>query len=161
MLFSIVTPLTKASLTFFITACRSTDLNFKIGEFLHSIGKWSMADVFVAAILLALYALKFQQATKSIPCLGLYYFIGYCLLSLATTTLVVHSGLVAGNEKKSRNRLGFGAVLGLLAGLISFIAASSLYTYEQYTANTKEKVEAHSSPQKLNNADLVLPGHKK
>ena len=46
MLFSVVTPLTKATLTFFITASRSKELNLKLGTFLHAIGKWSMADVF-------------------------------------------------------------------------------------------------------------------
>src|SRR5262249_49220218 len=90
LLFSILTPLTKASLTFFVTASHSKTLNFKIGELLHAIGKWSMADVFVAGVILSLYALKAQEATKSIPCLGLYYFIGYCLLSMTTTELLVH-----------------------------------------------------------------------
>jgi uncharacterized paraquat-inducible protein A len=71
LLFSIITPLTKASLTFLATASHSKTLNFKISEFLHSIGKWSMADVFVAGVLLSLFALKAQEATKSIPCLGL------------------------------------------------------------------------------------------
>jgi paraquat-inducible protein A len=159
-LFSIVTPLTKASLTFFVTASKSKDLNFKIGQFLHTIGKWSMADVFVAAILLALYALKFQEATKSIPCLGLYYFIGYCLLSLTTTEIMVGSGVVAGNEKKSKARLELGAILGLIAAVFCVIAALSLYTYQQYTENTRERVKPSESPQKLDNADLVLPVHK-
>jgi paraquat-inducible protein A len=103
LLFSIVTPLTKASLTFFITASQSKDRNLKVAQFLHAIGKWSMADVFVAAVLLALYALKFQEATKSIPCLGLYYFIGYCLLSLTTTELLVHSSAVVGSNGKNQN----------------------------------------------------------
>jgi paraquat-inducible protein A len=161
LLFSIVTPLTKVALTYFVTASENKELNRKVGEFLHTIGKWSMADVFVAAVLLALYALKFQEATKSIPCLGLYYFIGYCILSLSTTELMVHSGVVAGNsEKKSKGRLGLGTICGLTAGLICFMAASSLYTYDQYTANMKQKVKASSSPEKLNNSDLVLPAHK-
>jgi paraquat-inducible protein A len=160
-LFSIVTPMTKASLTFFITGCQSKELNYKIGQFLHTIGKWSMADVFVAAVLLALYALKFQEATKSIPCLGLYYFIGYCLLSLSTTELLVHSGVVAGNdERKTGRRFGPGTIVGLVAGLFYFIALSSLYTYQQYTENTKQAVTPISTPDKLNNANLVLPVHK-
>ena len=161
LLFSIITPLTKVLLTYFITWSNSRALNFKIGEFLHAIGKWSMADVFVAAILLALYALKFQEATKSIPCLGLYYFIAYCMVSLSTTELLVHSGLVdAENDKGLRRKLGKGTVLGLVAGVACFISATGLYTYEQYTKNTKEKVTAPSSPQKLNNSNLVLPAHK-
>jgi paraquat-inducible protein A len=160
-LFSIVTPLTKASLTYFVTASPFRDLNFKIGEILHAIGKWSMADVFVAAILLALYALKFQEATKSIPCLGLYYFIGYCLLSMTTTELLTHSAAVAGNdEKKSKGKVGLKVVAGLFVGLFCFVSASSLYTYQQYTENIKETVKAPSSPQQLNNAHLVLPAHQ-
>jgi paraquat-inducible protein A len=160
LLFSIITPMTKASLTFFVTWSRSTKLNFKIGEFLHAIGKWSMADVFVAGILLSLYALKAQEATKSIPCLGLYYFIGYCLLSMSTTELLVHSGLVSDRKEKELRPLGNRMISGLFAGVLCFILGSGLYTYQQYTVNTNQKVTASSSPQKLNNADLVLPVHK-
>jgi paraquat-inducible protein A len=161
LLFSIMTPLAKIALTYFVTFSRSHVINFKIGEFLHTIGKWSMADVFVAAILLALYALKFQQATKSIPCLGLYYFIGYCLLSLSTTQLLTYSGLVDEKREKSKGRLGLNVIVGLLAAALCFAAASSAYTYQQYTENTKQKVRELGSPTQLNNADLVLPVHKK
>jgi paraquat-inducible protein A len=161
LLFSILTPLAKASLVFFVTASRSRDLNFKIVQVLHAIGKWSMADVFVAGVLLSLYALKAQEATKSIPCLGLYYFIGYCLLSMVTSELLTHSGVVAGNdEKKSDKKLGRGVISGLFAGLLGFVVVSSLYTYQQYTFNLKKEVPVTSSPEKLNNADLVMPAHK-
>lgn len=161
LLFSIITPLTKASLTFFATACSSKKINFRIGQILHTIGKWSMADVFVAAVLLALYALKYQQATKSIPCLGLYYFIGYCLLSMTTTQLLTISGIVAGNEaREPGKKIGAGLVSGMFVGLVCFILALSGYTYQQYTSNMKEKIKPSASPGKLNNADLVLPVHK-
>lgn len=162
LLFSILTPLTKASLTFFVTTSHSKALNFKIGQLLHAIGKWSMADVFVAGVLLALYALKAQTATKSIPCLGLYYFTGYCLLSMTTTELLIHSEVVSGrNETKSKRKLGNSVVGGLVAGMLCFVAGSSFYTYQQYTVNTREKVVSSGSPLKLNNADLVLPVHKR
>jgi hypothetical protein len=161
LLFSIVTPLTKASLMFFVIASRSKDLNLKIVQVLHAIGKWSMADVFVAGVLLSLYALKAQEATKSIPCLGLYYFIGYCLLSMTTSELLTHSGVVAGNdEKKADRKLGRGVISGLFAGLLGFVVVSGLYTYQQYTHNLKGEVPESSSPEKLNNADLVMPAHK-
>jgi paraquat-inducible protein A len=162
LLFSIGTPLTKASLTFFVSFSSSEKINARIGSFLHSIGKWSMADVFVAAILLSLYALKFQQATRSIPCLGLYYFIGYCLLSMTTTQLLVHSGAV-GARKTGRwqeEEMGIKVVIGLIVAVFCFVSASGLYTYNQYTENTKEKVQASGTPGTLNNSDLVLPGHK-
>ena len=158
LLFSIVTPLTKASLTYVALFSHSKELNVRIGNFLHSIGKWSMADVFVAAILLALYALKFQQATRSIPCLGLYYFIGYCMVALTTTQLMIGSEVMSG-EGRSQGELGLKVIGGLLAGLLCFLAASSRYTYLEYTQNTKEKVTA-GTPQKLNNSDFVLPVHK-
>ena len=161
LLFSIITPLTKASLTLFATGSHSKTLNFKIGEFLHSIGKWSMADVFVAGVLLSLFALKAQEATKSIPCLGLYYFIGYCMLSMTTTELLARSGIVATpHSQLSDTKLHRGVIGGLLVGVLCFVLATGAYTYQQYTANTHEKVEASTSPQNLNNADLVLPAHK-
>ncbi len=161
LLFSIITPMTKATLTFFATFSRSKEINFHIGRILHTIGKWSMADVFVAAVLLSLYALKAQQATKSIPCLGLYYFIGYCLLSMGTTELLTRSGLVSEHAtKRVPLTIGNGAIGGLFAGLVAFAALTSAYTYQQYTLITEKKIHASSTPDKLNNADLVLPVHK-
>jgi hypothetical protein len=160
--FSILTPITKATLTFFITGSRSSALNLKIGEFIHTIGKWSMADVFVAAILLALYALKAQEATKSIPCLGLYYFIGYCLLALTTTEILVHSDVADGHPRRSsRRQLGLKLLAGLFVAFFCVACASGVYTYEQYTAYEKAPVHAPASPQQLNNGNLVLPAHQK
>jgi paraquat-inducible protein A len=161
LLFSICTPVTKASLTYFAVVSRNKKLNFKIGEFLHTIGKWSMADVFVAAILLALYALKFQEATKSVPCLGLYYFIGYCLLSLITTELLTRSAITgAQREQATKGELEINFVLGLLAAVFCFVSLSGLYTYKQYTANAKNEIKNPMSPAQLDNAHLVLPAHK-
>jgi hypothetical protein len=162
LLFSICTPLTKATLTIFVTISKSKTLNYKLGEFIHTIGKWSMADVFVAAVLLALYALKFQQATKSIPCIGLYYFIGYCLLSMTTTELLVHSEEAAGQKAGGlwTKRLGAWVIGALFAGVVCFAAASSVYTYEQYTVNVKQTLRPPEDPTKLDNSHLVLPAHK-
>ncbi len=161
LLFSIVTPLTKICLTLFATESHNKTLNLRIGQILHAIGKWSMADVFVAGVLLSIYALKAQEATKSIPCLGIYYFIGYCLLSMSTTVLLVHSGIVEGNDVEKAER-PFGRVTMSILGAVfaGFLVASSLYTYQQYTMNTKQHVTASDTPQTLNNADLVLPAHK-
>ncbi len=161
LLFSIITPLTKATLTFFATACRSPEINYRIGQCLHTIGKWSMADVFVAAILLSLYALKFQQATKSIPCLGLYFFIGYCILSLGTTELLTRSGLVSKHHTEQAPEKISGGLIGtLFAGVVVYAALTAAYTYQQYTEITHEKVHASSSPDKLDSRALDLPVHK-
>ncbi len=161
LLFSIITPLTKASLTIFATVSYSDSRNYKIGQFLHTIGKWSMADVFVAGILLSLFALKFQEATKSIACIGLYYFIGYCVVSMITTELLVRSRLVAKPEGNHPDgRVGIGVIIGLFLILFGFAAGSSFYTYEEYTIPTHERVQAPSSPLELNSANLALPAHK-
>ena len=163
LLFSIVTPLTKAGLTLFVTFSKSKELNFKIGEFLHTIGKWSMADVFVAGVLLALFALKSQEATKSIPCMGLYYFIGYCLLSMTTTELLMHSDAVAAGGKrlgKPEKKPGRGLTLGICAALACVIVGSGLYTAALYPLKGKARGAASSLPETLNDAHLGPPGKK-
>jgi uncharacterized paraquat-inducible protein A len=53
--------------------------------FLEYGGKWSMADVFVVAVFLAFLAFSNMQVgipTESRVLIGLYFFLGYCLLSL-------------------------------------------------------------------------------
>jgi len=54
-------------------------------------GKWSMADVFVAAIFLAFLAFSNLQTgitTYSHISAGLYFFLAYCVLSIFTSTLI-------------------------------------------------------------------------
>ena len=162
LLFSICTPLAKALLTYFVTLSRNKQWNFRAGELVHAIGKWSMADVFVAAVLLALYALKAQQATKSIPCIGLYYFIGYCMLSMITSELLVHSDEAAGQKAGGlwTRRLGAWSIGAAFAALLVFVSLSGVYTYQQYTVNVKQTIKAPESPAKLDNSHLVLPAHK-
>jgi hypothetical protein len=89
-LFSIATPTMKISLTFIAATTASQTRNAKVSKFLNAIGKWSMADVFVAAVLLACFTIKSAGGTQVIPFRGLYYFAGYCLLSMVTTS-VLHS----------------------------------------------------------------------
>jgi hypothetical protein len=120
-----------------------------------------MADVFVAGILLSLFALKFQEATKSIPCIGLYYFASYCLVSLSTTELMVRSSLVAESEpEKPRLQVGLRSIILLFVAIGLLTIGSSLYTYQQYIAPEYEKPDAPSSPEKLNSSNLALPAHR-
>ncbi len=86
--FSILIPLTKAGLTIFVLESKSLPRKLRIAKFLHSISKWSMADVLVAAILLSNFAVKSNENTQANLFLGFYYFLSYCLLSLVTTTLL-------------------------------------------------------------------------
>jgi paraquat-inducible protein A len=86
--FSILIPLAKAGLTVFVLKSGSLSRQLKISNFLHSISKWSMADVFVAAILLSDFAVKSNKNTEADLFLGFYYFLSYCLLSMVVTTLL-------------------------------------------------------------------------
>ncbi len=105
--FSICIPLLKTLLIFWAYLKRNTTLEKRIIEFIGKIGKWSMADVFVVAIFLAVMStnhgdtqsyqqlalfgfkvnLLISSETLSAVGLGFYYFTGYCLLSLFANQL--------------------------------------------------------------------------
>jgi len=55
-------------------------------------GKWSMADVFVVSVFLAYLAFSNMQVgimTESNVLLGLYFFMGYCILSIISSHLIL------------------------------------------------------------------------
>ena len=53
------------------------------------IGKWSMTDVFVVAVLLAFLALGDQGLTRAEVGPGLYFFAAYGVLSLVAGQMIV------------------------------------------------------------------------
>ena len=91
LVFSVLVPLVKlffSLLLLFSGIVRNTDW---VKQLISSIGKWSMADVFVAAIFLAY--LSFQNmnsgiSTESNPLLGAYFFLAYCLFSISSTYFI-------------------------------------------------------------------------
>jgi len=105
--FSVIIPLIKTSLMGLAYLKRNTLTESKIVGFISSIGKWSMADVFVVAVFLAvlstnhsetetmrqltIFSFKMNLAvsseTLSTVGKGFYFFTGYCLLSLLGTQL--------------------------------------------------------------------------
>ena len=110
LIFSICIPVFKTLLVSFAFWKRDTTAEHKIIKFIASIGKWSMADVFVIAIFLAvlstnhadtsdikqivLFAFKINihisSETLSMVGEGFYYFTAYCLVSLLGTHLYQH-----------------------------------------------------------------------
>ena len=106
-LFSVCIPLFKTTLICWSYAKRNSPLEKKLLNFVAAIGKWSMADVFVVAIFLAVLStthaetsdqqnfsmfgfnidILISSETLSAVGLGFYYFAGYCLLSLLGTQL--------------------------------------------------------------------------
>lgn len=107
LIFSICIPVIKTVLVSIAFLKREQVIEKKIIKFVASIGKWSMADVFVIAIFLAILStnhaettnaqqlalfgfklsLNISSETLSVVGQGFYYFTGYCLLSLLGTHL--------------------------------------------------------------------------
>lgn len=102
LLFSVVVPFGKAALVvaaMFMTSARSRHMTLR---FIETIAKWSMADVFVVAILIAYLAAQASttptRGPDAAPALlaftatfgaGFYWFAAYCLFSLASQQLTV------------------------------------------------------------------------
>lgn len=110
LVFSIVVPVTKGSMLLASLAAVSDAMKRRLVSLVDLIGKWSMADVFVVAVFLAFLATRSQGQTNSfsVPVLitqvdvnmateltstlgpGFYYFLGYCLFSIAWTQVLKH-----------------------------------------------------------------------
>ena len=102
LLFSVVVPFGKAALVaaaMFMTNTRARQGTLRL---VAAIAKWSMADVFVVAILIAFLAAQASTATTTGPeagpallafhatfGAGFYWFAAYCLFSLASQQLTV------------------------------------------------------------------------
>jgi uncharacterized paraquat-inducible protein A len=107
-LFSVCIPLLKTTLITFAYFKPDTTLERRLIGFVSNIGKWSMADVFVVAIFLAILstnhaetsstqelslfgfklAIDISSQTLSSIGQGCYFFTAYCLVSLLGTHLV-------------------------------------------------------------------------
>jgi hypothetical protein len=104
-IFSIVIPLIKALLVLSAYLTENIHIERSIIDFVGKIGKWSMADVFVVAIFLAILStdhaetesqqtlvifgfkldLIISSETLSVVGNGFYFFTAYCLMSLLGT----------------------------------------------------------------------------
>ncbi len=92
-LFSIIVPVSKSFLM--IIASFLSQKSARLSRvIIRLISKWSMADVFVVAIIVAFLAANATQQTEELFSLnaefgkGFYYFLGYCLLSILSMQLM-------------------------------------------------------------------------
>lgn len=94
MLFSVIVPVMKGLLlllAYFLRKGKLKSAGLGISNF---ISKWSMADVFVVAILVAYLAANATERTEDLFTLtatlgdGFYFFLGYCLLSILSVQLM-------------------------------------------------------------------------
>lgn len=82
LLFSILIPLIKALLLLVVLLFRHWAWRQRVYKFVALIGKWSMADVFVVAVLMALLATNSNDSIDAVLHQGFYYFTAYCLISI-------------------------------------------------------------------------------
>jgi paraquat-inducible protein A len=121
LLFSVVVPFLKGLMLIGGILHKSPKIQLRLYQLVNAIGKWSMADVFVVAVFLVfLSTAENTSATKeSLNVLGIklpleikmlmdsnlgpgfYWFLAYCLLSLATLH-VIKKPEEAFGSKKSR-----------------------------------------------------------
>lgn len=87
-IFSVVTPVLKIAISTLVIQHRSARWRERAFSLIKTIGKWSMADVFVVAILVAYFAVGSDEFSEARVELGLYYFSTYCLASLLSTHLL-------------------------------------------------------------------------
>jgi len=88
LLFTIVTPILKTILLVMISLKERLHLSSKKIRFLSTIGKWSMLDVFVVAIVVTYFSMKASGQTDANLQIGVYYFSIYVILSMICTYLV-------------------------------------------------------------------------
>ncbi|MFT4563292.1 MAG: paraquat-inducible protein A [Gammaproteobacteria bacterium] len=88
--FSVVTPLLKLVIALLVLQRRWPNWHRHGLSVMHAIGKWSMADVFVVSVFVAYFAARGDSFSDARVELGLYYFSGYCLLSLFTGHIIGH-----------------------------------------------------------------------
>ncbi len=86
--FSVILPFAKTLSLIVISLLRKSEYAQKISALFSHIGKWSMTDVFVVAILVVFFASSNNSTTKSQIETGLYFFIFYVLLSLAASIII-------------------------------------------------------------------------
>lgn len=84
-LFSIITPLIKLIIAIAVLQQRLPAWHERGLDMIKAIGKWSMADVFVVAVLVAYFAASSDEFSEAKVGLGLYYFTAYCLISQFAT----------------------------------------------------------------------------
>jgi paraquat-inducible protein A len=87
--FSVMVPVTKTLIVWLTLFSRTHHFTLRGLHLSHNLGKWSMADVFVVAILIAYFSSGGEDSlTQAEAQAGLWFFAAYVLLSLAGTQLI-------------------------------------------------------------------------
>lgn len=85
LLFSVIVPILKTMILLFIIKNQNPSYRARLHNFIYTIGKWSMADVFIVGVFLASLATKSDDGVHANLHIGFYFFLGYCIVSILAT----------------------------------------------------------------------------
>lgn len=97
LFFSVVIPVIKLGLLALSYGLPRFGWAQSLGALSAALSKWSMADVFVMALVISFLAIKASASSSGLIQTnialeaGFYYFLGYCLLSIASSQLLSQS----------------------------------------------------------------------
>lgn len=106
--FSVVIPAIKLLLMTAAMTLKESRLGFWLHKFSGAISKWSMADVFVMALLISFLAIKASTGSSNMVNTvitleaGFYFFLAYCLLSILASQLMLAKPLEASSQEQSK-----------------------------------------------------------
>ncbi len=86
--FTILTPVLKSLMMLVVLFSQNLHFSNKSIRLLKNIGKWSMLDVFVIAILVTYFTTKSGGATDATLQIGVFYFVAYVIASMLLTYLI-------------------------------------------------------------------------
>ncbi|MFT5657450.1 MAG: hypothetical protein ACI9KN_000723 [Gammaproteobacteria bacterium] len=104
-IFSILVPVFKCLLMLISAVARQERLVLAADRIKNMISKWSMADVFVVAIIVSYLAANATQQTETLFSLqaqfmpGFYYFLTYCILSILSAQLLDQRDSVSDSDR--------------------------------------------------------------
>jgi hypothetical protein len=87
-IFSIVIPFFKSLVLLSYGFLKESGAGDKVVKLIDKIGKWSMADVFIVALLVVFFSTKQDIHTSIKLEVGIYFFIGYVLLSMLGSSMI-------------------------------------------------------------------------
>ncbi len=91
LLFSVLIPLVKSLVIVLYGFLKESGLGKKAILLIDKMGKWSMADVFIVSVLVVFFSTK-QDIHSSLKIeVGLYFFLGYVLLSMLGSSMIGRS----------------------------------------------------------------------
>jgi len=85
LLFSVIVPILKTASMLFVSIYEHSPFAARTVRFFKHLGKWSMLDVFVVALLLVYFTSSHSDISRAEAEIGLYFFLAYVILSMVAS----------------------------------------------------------------------------